>query len=84
MYHVSAQGVDERMMNVHYCYSPAPLIRHCMCVRVRVSPDHEKKPNLFVPKTKGKPVSHDRKRLKDPTADTKMQSIYIYIKCLPR
>ena len=20
MYHVSAQGVDERMINVHYCY----------------------------------------------------------------
>ena len=23
MYHVSAQGVDERMINVHYYYSPS-------------------------------------------------------------
>ena len=28
MYHVSAQGVDERMLNVHYYYGNAKVTQH--------------------------------------------------------
>ena len=28
MYHVSAQGVDERMINVHYYHSKLPCVRY--------------------------------------------------------
>ena len=37
MHDVSAEGVDERMINVHYCYycvditNPPPLGNHCAC-----------------------------------------------------
>ena len=39
MYHVSAQGVDERMINVHYYYYLSPnhfvlLPSHCDCIAV--------------------------------------------------
>ena len=28
MYHVSAQGLDERMINVHYYHSKLPCVRY--------------------------------------------------------
>ena len=31
MYHVSAQGVDERMINVHYYYSLSKTYRGILC-----------------------------------------------------
>ena len=32
MYHVSAQGIGERMINVHYYYCVRTCIREGMCV----------------------------------------------------
>ena len=31
MYHVSAQGVDERMINVHYYYVACLMVCLCVC-----------------------------------------------------
>ena len=32
MYHVSAQGIGERMINIHYYYCVRTCIRQCMRV----------------------------------------------------
>ena len=46
MYHVSAQGVDERMINIHYYYYnyrrphlPAPLMAYVLVVNMMVNLD---------------------------------------------
>ena len=47
MYHVSAQGVDERMVNAHYYYS------NLLCSHLNTKTDENKKARL-------KPTLHDQ------------------------
>ena len=40
MYHVSAQGVDERMISVHYYYYLSIAVSVCICHSLGVSASH--------------------------------------------
>ena len=50
MYHVSAQGVDERMINVHYYYStslsPLAQIELTCSLLTLLTPEEDKEMNL--------------------------------------